>query len=278
MSAAATSRTCVTPPGAPSDPVGRDGLHRIDDQQVWLDLLDLAEHRAEPGFRGQVEVRRHRTDPVGARPDLRRPTPRRSHREPGPDPAASAPTSSSSVDLPTPGSPASRSTAPGTRPPPSTRSSSSRPVGLARRGAASTSPIGTAGVLTGPGPAVRSPLAPAGRPRLPRPCPTPRTRRICPPTWLSASRIRAAKRGHVDDFAMPRSVRPGTDIPGVPSALDARAAPWADVIRQAGHLRHDISWPGHTGVARGGVVERRGKGFPTRRLAVHRVGLPGADA
>jgi hypothetical protein len=51
----------------------------------------------------------------------------------------------------TPGSPARSTTDPGTKPPPSTRSSSPMPVGWARARSGSCSPIGRAGLLTGPG-------------------------------------------------------------------------------------------------------------------------------
>jgi len=74
--------------------------------------------------------------------------------------AALAATSSSSVDLPTPGSPASSATAPGTRPPPSTRSSSSMLVGREAATLASTWPMGSAALLTGPAAVVRTGTAP----------------------------------------------------------------------------------------------------------------------
>ena len=52
--------------------------------------------------------------------------------------------------LPTPGSPASRIAAPGTSPPPSTRSSSGTPLLRNADSSTDTSPIGTAGRVTGP--------------------------------------------------------------------------------------------------------------------------------
>src|SRR5439155_1855477 len=70
--------------------------------------------------------------------------------------AAWAATSSRSVDLPTPGSPASSTTPPETSPPPSTRSSSPTPVGRAVEPAPSTSAIGRAAAVTGPGDTWRS--------------------------------------------------------------------------------------------------------------------------
>ena len=51
--------------------------------------------------------------------------------------------------LPTPGSPASRIAAPGTRPPPRTRSSSGTPLVRKAEASTATSPIGTAGAVTG---------------------------------------------------------------------------------------------------------------------------------
>src|SRR6266581_1497271 len=56
--------------GRAVDALGRDGLYGIDDQQFRLDLLDLADDRGEPCLGGEVEVRRDRADPVGARPNL----------------------------------------------------------------------------------------------------------------------------------------------------------------------------------------------------------------
>ena len=49
-----------------------------------------------------------------------------------------------------PGSPPSSVTEPGTRPPPSTRSSSATPLVRLLESSTDTSPIGTAGVVTGP--------------------------------------------------------------------------------------------------------------------------------
>ena len=129
MSASATSRTWVTPPGAPSTSALDDRLHRVDDQQ----------RRAPPRRRGRAR-RRGRSRRRGTAPRSSAPIRSARSRTWAADSSpvtysarrplrpACAATSSSSVDLPTPGSPASSTTAPGTRPPPSTRSSSGTPV------------------------------------------------------------------------------------------------------------------------------------------------------
>ena len=52
--------------------VGRaDGLHRVDDQQLGADLVDVAEHRAEVGLGGEVELVVDRRRAVGPQPHLR---------------------------------------------------------------------------------------------------------------------------------------------------------------------------------------------------------------
>ena len=48
------------PAGDAVDVGGADGLHRVDDQQVGLDRLDVAEHGAEVGLGGEVTARRGR--------------------------------------------------------------------------------------------------------------------------------------------------------------------------------------------------------------------------
>jgi hypothetical protein len=47
-----------------------DGLHGIDDQQLWLDHRHVPEQRGQVGLRSQVEVVGHRADPVRAQPHL----------------------------------------------------------------------------------------------------------------------------------------------------------------------------------------------------------------
>ena len=69
-SAPVTSRTWVTPPGEPSASAVPIGLHRVDHQQRRLDLLDVAEHRAEVGLGGQVQLVGQRVRPAGPQPDL----------------------------------------------------------------------------------------------------------------------------------------------------------------------------------------------------------------
>ena len=68
--AAATSLTWVTPPGTPSISAAADGLHGVDDEQLGPDLLDVAEHRAEVGLGGEVELVVHPAGAVGAQPHL----------------------------------------------------------------------------------------------------------------------------------------------------------------------------------------------------------------
>ena len=46
------------PAGHAVDTVGRDRLHRVDDEQARLDRLDVLEQRGEVGLGGEVEVRR----------------------------------------------------------------------------------------------------------------------------------------------------------------------------------------------------------------------------
>ena len=70
ISAAETSLTCVTPPGTPSTSPALIGLHRVDDQQGRLDRLDVAEHGAEVGLGGEVELVLDAADAVGAQPHL----------------------------------------------------------------------------------------------------------------------------------------------------------------------------------------------------------------
>ena len=70
ISAAATSRTWLTPPGDPSTSALRDGLHRVDDEQVGLDRVDVAEDRGQVGLGGEEEVVAQGADAVGPQPHL----------------------------------------------------------------------------------------------------------------------------------------------------------------------------------------------------------------
>ena len=56
--------------GRAVDRVAGDGLHRVDDQQVGRRLLDVPEHRAEVGLRGDEQPRPQRADALGAQPHL----------------------------------------------------------------------------------------------------------------------------------------------------------------------------------------------------------------
>ena len=47
-----------------------DRLHRVDDDEVGCDRLDLAEDRGEVGLGGEEEGRGHGLDPLGAQPHL----------------------------------------------------------------------------------------------------------------------------------------------------------------------------------------------------------------
>ena len=149
ISAAATSRTWVTPPAQPSTSALADGLHGVDDQQRRASTASTwPSTAAEVGLGGEVELVAQRADAVGPQPHLRGGLLAGDVERPAALGEPRAATSSSSVDLPTPGSPASSTTAPGTSPPPSTRSSSSTPVRPAR--AASDVDLGRSA-----GPAVR---------------------------------------------------------------------------------------------------------------------------
>ena len=58
--------------GRPLDLAAGDGLHGVDDEQVGLHGLDLAQHRGEVGLGREVEAGRHRLDPLGPHPHLGR--------------------------------------------------------------------------------------------------------------------------------------------------------------------------------------------------------------
>ena len=49
---------------------GADRLHRVEDHQRRRDLLDVAEHRAQVGLGGQVELVGQRVGPAGPQPHL----------------------------------------------------------------------------------------------------------------------------------------------------------------------------------------------------------------
>ena len=114
--------------GRPLDLGAGDGLHRVDDDEVGLDRLDLAQHRGEIGLGGEEQRGGHRLDALGPHPDLGGRLLAADVEDVLAAAGGGAATSSSSVDLPIPGSPATRTTEPGTRPPPRTRSSSPTPV------------------------------------------------------------------------------------------------------------------------------------------------------
>jgi hypothetical protein len=50
--------------GRPVDPVGGDRLHRVDDEQPGIHLVDVSKHRVEIGLGGQEEPFADRADPV----------------------------------------------------------------------------------------------------------------------------------------------------------------------------------------------------------------------
>ena len=70
ISAAATSRTWLTLPGDAVDLGAGDGLHRVDDEQVGLDRVDVAEHGRQVGLGGQEEVVAQGADALGPQPHL----------------------------------------------------------------------------------------------------------------------------------------------------------------------------------------------------------------
>ncbi len=149
-SAPVTSRTWVTPPGAPSTSgcaiVCTESITRNDGStaSTWPTTVDRSVSAARYNSSTNASVRpaRSRTWAADSSPDT--------YSVRWPRRADCAATSSNSVDLPTPGSPASRITAPGTTPPPSTRSSSPIPVGRDSASIADTLAIGVAGDDTGP--------------------------------------------------------------------------------------------------------------------------------
>ena len=66
--------------GLAGQPVGerrRHGLHRVDDEQVGRDRVDLAEDRGEVGLGGEVELGMQCAGAPGAQAHLGRSTPRR---------------------------------------------------------------------------------------------------------------------------------------------------------------------------------------------------------
>ena len=69
-SAAATSLTWVTPPGTPSTSAAPMVCTESTTSSVGPHLLDVAEHRAEVGLGGEVELVVHAAGAVGAQPDL----------------------------------------------------------------------------------------------------------------------------------------------------------------------------------------------------------------
>ena len=70
--AAATSLTWVTPPGTPSTSAAPMVCTESMTSSCGTDLLDVAEHRAEVGLRGEVELVVDRAGPVGPQPHLGR--------------------------------------------------------------------------------------------------------------------------------------------------------------------------------------------------------------
>jgi hypothetical protein len=54
--------------GRPLDLSAGDGLHGVDDDEVGLHGLDLAQHRGEVGLGHEEQAGRHRLDPLGAHP------------------------------------------------------------------------------------------------------------------------------------------------------------------------------------------------------------------
>ncbi len=162
MSAAATSRTWLTPPGAPStspdaivcteSTTSRSG----DVAATWPSTVARSVSAASSSVGASAPMRsaRNRTCPADSSPVTYSTV--RPSRPSAPRAYVEA-TSSSRVDLPTPGSPASSTTAPGTSPPPSTRSSSSTRVGAACAASTSISAMGRAGVRAGLAATVRGP-------------------------------------------------------------------------------------------------------------------------
>ena len=67
-----TSRTWVTPPGEPSASAVPTVCTESSTISDGLDLLDVAEHRAEVGLGGQVELVGQRVGAAGPQPDLGR--------------------------------------------------------------------------------------------------------------------------------------------------------------------------------------------------------------
>ena len=70
ISAAATSLTWVTPPGTPSTSAAPIVWTESTTSSVGPDLLDVAEHRAEVGLGGEVELVVDAAGAVGAQPHL----------------------------------------------------------------------------------------------------------------------------------------------------------------------------------------------------------------
>ena len=66
----ATSRTWLGCPAMPSDSDGRHRLHRVDDQELGLHLVDVAEDRREVGLGGEVELVVQRAGALGAQAHL----------------------------------------------------------------------------------------------------------------------------------------------------------------------------------------------------------------
>ena len=58
-------------PGHPLRQRGRDGLHRIDDQQLGFHLVDVPEDRREVGLGGEIQLVVQRAGALGAQPHLR---------------------------------------------------------------------------------------------------------------------------------------------------------------------------------------------------------------
>ena len=57
--------------GGALDLRGRDGLDRVEHQQVGVDVLDVPEHGAQVGLRGEQQLRVERVDPAGPQAHLR---------------------------------------------------------------------------------------------------------------------------------------------------------------------------------------------------------------
>ena len=262
ISAAATSLTWVTPPGTPSMLGGADGLHGVDDQQRRADLLDVAEHRAEVGLGGEVELVVDAAGAVGAQPHLG------GRLLAGDVERAALVAGGLRGDLEQQRGLADAGLAGEQDRRAGHQAAAEHPVELGHAAGAERGLLDRHLADRDRRRGDRAGLRrAAGRPRRPRrPCPTPGTRRSGRPTCRSPSRTRrSGSAGRRGAFAMGRTLGDGTDTIRDPR----RAQSMCHVERldrsRRGSTQRDAAWPTPPWARRAADPRRRRRAWPASR-------------